>query len=79
MYIKLTSAERLADLRKERGLTLDELAKATNLLSSALNRYELNEDVELSPHSLRVLADFYGVSADYLLGLTNEKTPYPRK
>ena len=73
MYIKLTSAERLEDLRKERGLTLDELAKATNLSSSTLNRYELNEDVELSPHSLRVLADFYGVSADYLLGLTEMK------
>ena len=28
---------------------------------------------------LEKLADFYGVSVDYLLGRTNTKTPYPKK
>ena len=73
MYIKLTNAERLKDLREERGLTLDQLAKETGLSKSALGSYELNENVEISPHSALTLAKFYGVSTDYLLGLTELK------
>ena len=73
MYIKLTNAERLKDLREERGLTLDQLAKETGLSKSALGSYELNENVEISPHSALTLAKFYGVSTDYLLGLTEIK------
>lgn len=73
MYIKLTNAERLKDLREERGLTLDQLAKETGLSKSALGSYELNENVEISPHSALTLAKFYSVSTDYLLGLTEIK------
>ena len=73
MYIKLTNAERLKDLREERGLTLDQLAKETGLSMSALGSYELNENVEISPHSALTLAKIYGVSTDYLLGLTEIK------
>ena len=73
MYIKLTNAERLKDLREERGLTLDQLAKETGLSKLALGSYELNENVEISPHSALTLAKFYGVSTDYLLGLTEVK------
>ena len=73
MYVKLTNAERLKDLREEYGLTLDQLAKETGLSRSALGSYELNENVEISPHSALTLAKFYGVSTDYLLGLTETK------
>lgn len=31
----------------------------------------------LPPEILSALAKFHGVSADYLLGLTDEKRPYP--
>ena len=73
MYIKLTNSERLKDLRAERGLTLKELSEQTGLSLSALGSYETDEDKEISPFSLTTLAKFYGVSTDYLLGLTEIK------
>ena len=40
MYVKLTIPERLQDLRKERHLTLEQLAEQTGLSKSALGKYE---------------------------------------
>ena len=73
MYIKLTNAERLKDLRLEKGLTLKELAEQTGLSQSALGSYEADEGKEISPYSVTTLANYYGVSTDYLLGLTETK------
>ena len=73
MYIKLTNAERLKDLRVERGLTLAQLAERTGLSASALGSYESDDGKEISPFSVTALAKFYGVSTDYLLGLTEMK------
>ena len=52
MYIKLTNAERLKDLRKERGLTLDQLAKETGLSKSALGSYSCLFKMTLSDISI---------------------------
>ena len=73
MYIKLTNGERLKDLRVTHGLTLKELAEQTGLSASALGSYETDEEKEISPYSVTTLARFYGVSTDYLLGLTETK------
>ena len=73
MYIKLTNGERLKDLRVTQGLTLKELSKQTGLSASVLGSYETDEDKEISPYSVSTLAKFYGVSTDYLLGLTETK------
>lgn len=73
MYIKLTTGERLKDLRLTHSLTLKELAEQTGLSASALGSYEANEDKEISPFGITTLARFYGVSTDYLLGLTETK------
>ena len=73
MYIKLTTGERLKDLRLAHSLTLKELAEQTGLSASALGSYEANEDKEISPFGITTLARFYGVSTDYLLGLTETK------
>ena len=73
MYIKLTNAERLKDLRNERGLTLKELAEQTGLSQSALGSYEADDGKDISPYSIGVLADYYGVSSDYLTGRTGLK------
>ena len=73
MYIKLTTGERLKDLRVERRLTLEQLAELTGISKSALGSYELDESIELSPTSVTTLARLYGVSTDYLLGLTETK------
>ena len=42
------------------------------------SRYELGTR-EIPLESLNALADFYGVSVDYLMGRTDEKKPYPPK
>ncbi len=74
MNAKLTIQERLKDLRvNDRQLTLEQLAEATGLSRSALGNYESNDFKDISPFSIATLAQFYGVSTDYLLGLTEQK------
>ena len=73
MNIKLTIQERLKDLRIERKMTLEQLSEATGLSRAALGKYEANDFKDISPFSIVTLAKFYGVSTDYLLGLTEQK------
>jgi len=55
-------------------LTLEELAERTGLSRSALGKYESDETAkDISPFAIQTLAKFYGVSTDYLLGLTENK------
>ena len=73
MQPKLTIQERLKDLRVERGLTLEQLSAETSISKSALGKYEADDFKDISPFSMVALAKFYGVSTDYLLGLTEQK------
>ena len=73
MQPKLTIQERLKDLRVERGLTLEQLSAETSISKSALGKYEADDFKDISPFSMVALAKFYGVSTDYLLGLTERK------
>lgn len=75
MQPKLTVQERLKDLRVvDFKLTLEELAERTGLSRSALGKYESDETAkDISPFAIQTLAKFYGVSTDYLLGLTENK------
>lgn len=79
MKVQISLQERLKDLRVERGLTLQELSSQTRLSTSALGNYENNDLKEVNHGSLVILADFYDVTVDYLLGRTDirkhEKTP----
>ena len=83
MKTRISVQERLKDLRVEQGLNLEELAQKTGISKSALGSYENDNDEykEINHGSLLKLADFYQVSVDYLLGLTNnrkyENTPIP--
>jgi len=67
----LTIGERLEDLRKKRGLTLEELSEATNISRAALGKYENGDFKDISPFSIVTLAKFYGVTTDYLMGVSN--------
>ena len=71
--MELTIQERLKDLRVERGLTLEQLAEQTGLSKSALGSYEADDFKDISHYALIKLAKFYGVTADYLLGLSETK------
>lgn len=64
--------DRLKELRKEKGLKQQELADEINVSKSAIGMYELGK--RLPPSDvLEKLADFFGVTSDYLLGRTNQK------
>ena len=73
MQVKLTIGERLKDLRVERKLTLEQLADEVGISKSALWKYESDNGKDISPYSISLLADYYGVSSDYLMGRTETK------
>ena len=61
-----TIQERLKDLRLNKRLKLEELAEQTGISKSALGSYEKDDFKEINHGNLILLADFYGVSLDYL-------------
>lgn len=68
---KLMMHERFEELRRKRGLTLEQLAMQTGLSKSALGSYEAEGPKDISHYSVVKLAEFYGVTTDYLLGLSD--------
>ena len=73
MKSTLTIQEKLKDLRIEKGISLEELASKTGISKSALGSYESNDYKDISHTSIITLSKFYGVSSDYLLGLTENE------
>jgi len=73
MKTKLTLQEKLRDLRDEKKLTLSDLAGATGIPLSTLQRTEGQGDVRVDYQDIAALANFYGVSMDYLFGLTDNR------
>ena len=73
MQVKLTIGERLKDLRVEHKLTLEQLASEVGISKSALGKYESDNGKDISPYSIMLLADYYHVSCDYLMGQTETK------
>jgi len=63
---------RLRELRMARGLTQQSLADALGVGQTTITNYETNTR-EPDNATLQKLADFFDVSADYLLGRTNFK------
>lgn len=78
--------ERLEDLRKEKKLSFEQLSKqlaerGVNISHTNLKNYEINDPAHplygrtrsMSIEYLVAFADFYGVSVEYLLGLSNSR------
>ena len=63
-------SEKIKDLRKEKNLTQKELAKALSITISTLSHWECDYQ-EPSFKDLTLLANFFEVSVDYLLGITD--------
>ena len=61
-------AERLKELRQEKGLTIHELAMEVKISSSSLCRWE-NCQADVKGSQLVVLAKYFSVTIDYLMGL----------
>ena len=67
-----TMPEVLRSLRISKSLTQSEVAEKLGLTTNAYQSYERGTS-EPNCKSLRTLADYYGVSVDYLIGRTNER------
>ena len=80
MKAKITLQERLKDLRIEKGLSLKQLESETGISSSALGEYENDESKGIPHYVIVQLADYYGVSLDYLFDTIinpyNKKFPF---
>lgn len=61
-------AERLKELRIEKSLSIQGLSKATKIGVASICRWE-NQQADVKGTQLIVLARFFGVSIDYLMGL----------
>lgn len=66
-------SQRLKELRKERGLTQEELSKLSGVSFPTISRYEngLRDEPKLT--ILKTLANYFDVTIDYLVGDTDVK------
>ena len=61
---------RLRFLRTEKGESLEKIAKYLNVTIQTISNYE-NEKRDMTPDTILKLAEYFGVSTDYLLGKTD--------
>ena len=67
---------RIRDMREDRDLTQKQLADYLHTRQNTYSQYETGQR-QLPLDVLIALARYYKTSADYLLGLTDERKPYP--
>lgn len=66
--------QRLQELRKDRGISQRALAERLGISQQTYSRYERGQR-RLSLQAAIALARFYGVSVDYLAGITDDPQP----
>ena len=69
--MKTIFSKRLRELREDKNLSMQELAVIINVSNATISNWE-NEINEPKISYLAALAKYFGVSADYLLGLKEE-------
>lgn len=67
---------RIRDIREDRDLTQRQIAAYLHVGQNTYSQYE-NGQRQMPITVLVALARYYGTSTDYLLGLTDQPTPYP--
>lgn len=77
LVMSLKQYKRIRELREDNDLTQKKVGEAINLPKRTYAYYESGQRM-IPPEVLCALADFYHVSVDYLLGLTDNPTPYER-
>lgn len=78
MRTEILKYGRIRDIRTDRGLTQKEIAEVLHVSQNTYSQYEIG--TSRYPLDIVVkLAEYYGVSVDYLVGLTDEPAPYPRR
>ena len=61
---------RIKNLRNQKNLTQKQLAEALNMTERAYRNYEIKESTP-TLENLILIADYFGVSIDYLVGRTD--------
>ncbi len=69
---------RIRDLREDHDLTQKQIGQILNMSQTGYSQYEIGKN-DIPTRILIALANYYNTSVDYLLGLTDEPKPYPRK
>ena len=70
---------RLAELRKEKGLTLKQLGQILNMRDNTLSQYETGKRTPRNKDTWMILADYFGVTPEYLLGYSDIRTNEDKK
>ncbi len=70
--------ERIRNLREDNDYKQRQLAEYLNVSQNTYSQYETGT-ISLSAETAIKLAQFYGTSVDYILGLTDEKKAYKKK
>ena len=68
---------RIKDLREDKDMLQRDVADLLNISQTNNSKYELGK-INIPINTLKKLALIFDTSIDYLLGLTNERKPYPR-
>ncbi len=66
-------SKRLKDMRRDNGKTQEDMAKLLNIRRSTYGEYERGK-IMPPVDKIKILADYFGVSVDFLMGNTNFKT-----
>ncbi|HIV19426.1 MAG TPA: helix-turn-helix transcriptional regulator [Candidatus Merdivicinus intestinigallinarum] len=69
--------ERIRNLREDKDLTQKQMAEKLSVAQTTYSDYELGK-LNIPTSILRQLALILETSVDYLVGLTDERKPYPR-
>lgn len=67
---------RIRDLREDNDMTQQQVADYLNIRQNTYSQYETGSR-QIPIEVLIALANLYKTSIDYLLGITDYKTPYP--
>lgn len=73
---RMTFGQKLKELMEERDLTQRQLGKELNIAATTLNGYA-NDYREPDFQTLAMIAHYFQVSTDYLLGITNVPKSFP--
>ena len=78
MRYDILKYSRIRDMRNDKNLSQLHVAGQLQVAQNTLSQYETGER-NIPNEVLIQFALLYDTSIDYLLGLTDEKRPYPRK
>lgn len=68
--------ERIRNLREDKDMNQTEFAEKLGMSQTGYSKYETGEN-DVPTAVLMALAKIHNTSVDYILGLTDERNPYP--